>query len=314
MTKQQLEGVLAVMKPAGWTSHDVVAKVRRLVGVRRIGHTGTLDPGVTGVLPLCIGRATRMVEYIQELPKQYEATVVIGLSTDTEDLSGTVIERVNDVTISEADVRAVVSSFLGEIEQVPPMYSAVKIDGKRLYELARKGEQVERKARKVTIHELELLDLRLDESLPEFSFRVTCSKGTYIRTLCVDIGRKLGFPAVMKELIRTKTGSLTLEDCLSLEQIAELSMKGTLAERLIPADRAVGHLPIVQLNDQQALQAAQGQKIRLQMEIDMNTVLDQAIVRVYDSHKHFIGLFEWKQTNRLLSPHKIFCEPPTAPV
>lgn len=314
MTKQQLEGVLAVMKPAGWTSHDVVAKVRRLVGVRRIGHTGTLDPAVTGVLPLCIGRATRMVEYIQELPKQYEATVVIGLSTDTEDLSGTVIERVNDVTISEADVRNAISSFLGEIDQVPPMYSAVKIDGKRLYELARKGEQVERKARKVTIHELELLDLRLDESIPEFSFRVTCSKGTYIRTLCVDIGRKLGFPAAMKELIRTQTGNLTLEDCLSLEQIAELSLEGTLSEHLIPADRAISHLPHVQLNDKQSLQASRGQKIHLQMEPDMNAVLDQAIVRVYDRQQHFIGLFEWNQANRLLSPHKIFCDPPTAPV
>jgi len=314
MTKQQLEGVLAVMKPAGWTSHDVVAKVRRLVGVRRIGHTGTLDPQVTGVLPLCIGRATRMVEYIQELPKQYEATVVIGLATDTEDLSGTVLERVNEVTISEADVRSAISSFVGEIEQVPPMYSAVKVDGKRLYELARKGEQVERKARKVTIHEFELLDMRLDESLPEFSFRVTCSKGTYIRTLCVDIGRKLGFPAAMKELIRTRTGNLSLDDCLTLEQIAELSANGTLAERLIPADQAIGHLPILHLSEKQAVQAAQGQRIRLQAEAELNEVADQAIVRVYDTQENFVGLFQWNERNRILAPHKIFGEPPTSSV
>lgn len=314
MTKQQLEGVLAVMKPAGWTSHDVVAKVRRLVGVKRIGHTGTLDPQVTGVLPLCIGRATRVVEYIQELPKQYEATVVIGLATDTEDLTGTVTERVNEVTISEADIRSAIISFIGEIEQVPPMYSAVKVDGKRLYELARKGEQVERKARKVTIYELEILELRLGESLPEFSFRVTCSKGTYIRTLCVDIGKRLGFPAVMKQLVRTRTGNLTLEDSLSLEQIAELSENGLLSERLLRADLAIGHMPLVQLSDTQAIQAAQGRRIRLHDDHPMDAVQDNAIIRVYDTHDRFVGLFEWNQTERLLLPHKIFCEPLSLPV
>ena len=203
-----LEGILPVWKPAGFTSHDVVAKVRGILSIKRIGHTGTLDPQVTGVLPLCIGRATRMVEYIQELPKEYEAVLRIGLSTDTEDMTGTVLEEVSHVSLEEDQVREVLESFIGEIEQIPPMFSAVKIDGKRLYELAREGKEVERKSRKATIFELEILELNLDQKHPEIRFRAMCSKGTYIRTLCVDIGKALGYPAVMVSLIRTSTGNI----------------------------------------------------------------------------------------------------------
>lgn len=211
-----LEGILPVWKPAGFTSHDVVAKARGILGIKRIGHTGTLDPQVTGVLPLCIGRATRMVEYIQDLPKEYEAFLRIGLSTDTEDMTGTVLEEVSQVTLDEMKVREVLHSFVGEIEQVPPMFSAVKIDGKRLYELAREGKEVERKSRKVTIHKLEILHMDLHQKHPEIQFRVSCSKGTYIRTLCVDIGKALGYPAVMKSLIRTSTGSIRQRTVLNV--------------------------------------------------------------------------------------------------
>ncbi|UUZ85968.1 tRNA pseudouridine(55) synthase TruB [Paenibacillus sp. P26] len=225
-----LEGILPIWKPKGFTSHDVVAKVRRILKIKRIGHTGTLDPQVTGVLPLCIGRATRLVEYIQDLPKAYEAELILGFSTDTEDLGGTVTERQERVKeLLTADrVEAALAGFTGVIEQVPPMYSAVKVDGKRLYELAREGTVIERKARKVTIYAIELLQSDWSSDYPRVRFRVQCSKGTYIRTLCVDIGRSLGVPAVMGELVRISTGNIGPESCLTLEQVEELQRAGTL--------------------------------------------------------------------------------------
>lgn len=190
----ELTGVLAVFKPAGYTSHDVVAKARRILGMKRIGHTGTLDPQVTGVLPLCLGRATRVVEYIQELPKEYVATLRLGMASDTEDLTGTITETVDEVKVTEEEVLAVLNSFKGVISQVPPMYSAVKVEGKRLYELAREGKTVERKSRDVEIYEIEMTDMVYSGNYPDITFRVLCSKGTYIRTLCVDIGRALECP------------------------------------------------------------------------------------------------------------------------
>ena len=208
-----LEGVLAVYKPAGFTSHDVVAKARRILGMKRIGHTGTLDPQVTGVLPLCLGKATRVVEYIQELPKEYVATLRLGLSSDTEDLTGTITESVDEVHVSEEEVLAVLTSFKGIISQVPPMYSAVKIDGKRLYELAREGKTVERKSREVEIYEIEMTDMTWNDNYPDITFRVLCSKGTYIRTLCVDIGRALGLPGVMVKLERTMSAGISASHC-----------------------------------------------------------------------------------------------------
>ena len=223
-----MDGILAVWKPAGWTSHDVVAKVRRLLRTKRIGHAGTLDPQVTGVLPLCIGRATRVVEYVQERPKAYEAVLKFGIATDTEDLTGTVISEVSSVQINESDIRRVLESFIGEIDQTPPMYSAVQVGGKRLYELAREGQVIERQSRRVTIYELELLELNLDQSHPTIRFTVQCSKGTYIRTLCVDIGKALGVPAVMAELKRTMSGGFTEEQCFTLQEIEQLQDSGDL--------------------------------------------------------------------------------------
>lgn len=172
----QLEGILAVHKPAGWTSHDVVAKVRGMVRLKRIGHTGTLDPEVTGVLPLCLGRATRVVEYLQELPKEYHAVLRLGYSTDTEDITGNVVETADEVRVTRDEALEALQSFRGQISQVPPMYSAVKINGKRLYELAREGKTVERKSRTVTIHEIEMTDFDAEGEYTEISFRVLCSK------------------------------------------------------------------------------------------------------------------------------------------
>ncbi|OCT13773.1 tRNA pseudouridine(55) synthase TruB [Paenibacillus pectinilyticus] len=301
-----LEGILPVWKPAGFTSHDVVAKVRRILGIKRIGHTGTLDPQVTGVLPLCIGRATRMVEYIQELPKEYEAVLRIGLSTDTEDMTGSVLEEVSHVSLIEDQVRKALQSFVGDIEQIPPMFSAVKVDGKRLYELAREGKEVERKARKATIYELEILALRLDLKHPEIHFRAVCSKGTYIRTLCVDIGKSLGYPAVMESLIRTSTGNIRKEQCLTFEQIAQLKEEGLLQQQLIPMDTAISHIPSVTLTDQEAVHALQGKKLTLAAIRVAHADASQTIFRAYSPDERFLGLFEWKSTSHVLVPAKVF--------
>ncbi|MCP1305838.1 tRNA pseudouridine(55) synthase TruB [Paenibacillus tyrfis] len=309
----ELEGILPVWKPKGFTSHDVVAKVRRIVRIKRIGHTGTLDPQVTGVLPLCIGRATRLVEYIQELPKAYEATLLLGLATDTEDLSGEVLEQVERLgeRLTPEQVTAAVLRFIGDIEQVPPMYSAVKVDGKRLYELARQGVQVERKSRTVTIYGIDVLETDWSGDYPQVKFRVNCSKGTYIRTLCADIGQALGVPAVMAELVRTSTGHIGPERCLTLEQIEALHKNGELAGRLIPMEQAVAHLPAVRLSSVQAQKALQGQKIRVSegQKDALNAFSsngERAVACFTEETGALVGLFEWDSELGLLLPVKIF--------
>jgi tRNA pseudouridine55 synthase len=299
-----IEGILPVLKPEKFTSHDVIAKARRILGIKRIGHTGTLDPAVTGVLPLCIGRATRMVEYIQELPKEYEADLLFGIATDTEDLTGKPIHEMTDVHLAAEDVKRALHAFIGEIEQIPPMYSAVKIDGKRLYELAREGKEVERKSRTVKIEDIEILEMKLNLKHPEVRFRVKCSKGTYIRTLCVDIGKALGVPSVMKQLIRTSTGNIRLEQCLTFEQIERYKAEGTLEQYLIPMDEAISHIPAVDLSPLQAEHALQGKHIVLSSSPLINEV--NTLFRVYGPDHQFVGLFEWKEEAQSLIPVKVF--------
>jgi tRNA pseudouridine55 synthase len=300
-----LEGILPVLKPVDFTSHDVVAKVRRFTGVKRIGHTGTLDPKVTGVLPLCIGRATRVVEYVQDLPKEYEAVLTIGLSTDTEDMTGQITERASQVHVTRDDIERAVRSFQGEIEQIPPMYSAVKVGGRRLYEMARQGIEVERKPRKVEIYRIEILQLLLDQPYPEISFRVSCSKGTYIRTLCADIGRALGYPAVMSRLVRTATGPFTLDHCLSLDEIAELAAGGRLQDRLMPADQALSHLPVLHLSERLSVFALQGRTVRLD-DLDQLEAADETICRAYGPEDKFLGIFRLDPQALSLKPEKVF--------
>ncbi|MCK9858128.1 tRNA pseudouridine(55) synthase TruB [Paenibacillus sp. ATY16] len=299
-----MDGIIAVWKPAGWTSHDVVAKVRRIVRMKRIGHAGTLDPMVTGVLPLCLGRSTRVVEYLQERPKAYEAVIQLGTATDTEDLTGTVLEEQTGIKVTREQVLQVLQSFVGEIDQVPPMFSAVKVDGKRLYELAREGKTIERKSRKVTIHQIDLLDAVLDADKPRFTFSVICSKGTYIRTLCVDIGRALGVPAAMAELTRTMSGGITREQCVTIEELEELQAAGKLEEKVLPADIAIDHLQRVQANAAVTEMALRGQKIpynRMAASFDSSS-----LVRLYGENDAFIGIFEADDQALALKPVKVF--------
>ncbi|AJY77905.1 tRNA pseudouridine(55) synthase TruB [Paenibacillus beijingensis] len=299
-----MNGILAVWKPAGWTSHDVVAKARRLLRTKRIGHAGTLDPQVTGVLPLCIGKATRVVEYMQDLPKAYEAVLQLGLSTDTQDLTGTVMEELGTVRVSEQELRRTLVSFVGEIEQLPPMYSAVKVDGKRLYELAREGKTAQRKPRKATIYELELLEADLERDHPVIRFSVRCSKGTYIRTLCVDIGQALGVPAVMAKLVRTQSGGLTERDCLTLEEVEALQEDGTLQARLLPPDAVLAHLPQAVAGEEAARMALQGRRIAYCLLRERED--GERLTRLYGEDGTFLGVFQPESEVSELKPVKVF--------
>ena len=229
-------GVIIIDKPQGWTSMDVCAKLRGIFHEKRVGHAGTLDPMATGVLPVFLGRATRAVEFAADGAKEYHAVLRLGMVTDTQDVTGTVLEQ-NPVTVTTADIEAVLPRFRGDIEQIPPMYSAIKVDGKKLYDLARKGKEVERKPRPVTIHALELGE-QLSET--DFRLRVECSKGTYIRTLCHDIGQALGCGATMAELRRTCAAGYTLEQAVTLEQVQAAEDPTVL---LASVDSCFAHLP-----------------------------------------------------------------------
>lgn len=237
------DGILCIRKEKGLTSNDVVLQARKILGVKKIGHAGTLDPDAQGLLLLCIGRATKLIQYLQEEPKTYIAEWTGGISTDTEDASGKVIEKVEGIKLSEPQVRGAFTSFIGTYEQKPPMYSAVKVGGKRLYEIARRGGEVERKPRRVTLYDLTLLEMNLGNDPPRVLFRVVSSKGTYIRTLCVDIGKRLGIPAHMSSLERTASGGFTLERSYTLKEVEERVKKGELQSLLIPMEEALPSLP-----------------------------------------------------------------------
>jgi tRNA pseudouridine55 synthase len=256
-----MEGILPLFKPAGMTSHDCVFRIRKILKTKKVGHTGTLDPDVTGVLPICIGKATKVAEYITDAGKSYEGEVTIGYSTTTEDASGELVEEKKvEGAISRKEIQKVLDSLKGEIEQTPPMFSAVKVGGKKLYEYARKGIEVERPTRKVTIYSIELLDDREEFSgeTISFRFRVSCSKGTYIRTLAVMIGESLGYPAHMSNLIRVQSAAFAIEDCLTFEQIEKRMEEGTISDYLRPLEMALSHLPKYIINDKVAEKVKNG--------------------------------------------------------
>ncbi|MGX6441938.1 tRNA pseudouridine(55) synthase TruB [Neobacillus sp. K501] len=261
-----MEGILPLFKPAGLTSHDCVFKLRKILKTKKVGHTGTLDPDVTGVLPICIGKATKVAEYITDAGKTYEGEVTIGFATTTEDASGEVVaaKKVTG-TITREEILRVLQSLTGEIEQTPPMFSAVKVNGKRLYEYARKGIEVERPTRKVTIYSIELMDEREEFAgdTISFKFRVDCSKGTYIRTLAVMVGEKFGYPAHMSGLKRVKSAAFTIEDCLTFEQIESMMESGAISEALRPLEMALSHLPKYVINDKVAEKVKNGALLQI---------------------------------------------------
>ena len=243
-----MNGIIIIDKPQEWTSNDVVSRLRRVFNTRRIGHGGTLDPMATGVLPVFVGRATRGVEFFEHAEKVYETTVRFGLTTDTEDITGKTITE-TAVSLTEDELQAVLPKFRGDILQVPPMYSAIKVNGQKLYDLARKGREVERQPRPITIHELQLLEFSGNEA----RLRVRCSKGTYIRTLCKDIGEALGCGGCMAALRRVEAGEYTLEGAITLRELLDISERGEDVEHLLrPVDTMFASHPKLKLNEKQA--------------------------------------------------------------
>jgi tRNA pseudouridine55 synthase len=253
------DGVLIVNKEAGWTSHDVVAKVRGLLGGAKVGHAGTLDPAATGVLPLLIGKATRVAEYLVGWDKEYRAVLRLGETTDTQDATGTVLQRVETAGVSAEILDGVVSRFRGPQKQMPPMYSAVKVAGRPLYKAARAGETVERAERDIVIHELEVMAV----NGRDIALRIVCSKGTYIRTLCADMGQALGVGGHLLSLERTRVGSLTIEQGLTVEQIAAHVTIGSIESKLLTLDQVLAQLPLVTVTTEQATRVLHGAPIGL---------------------------------------------------
>ena len=252
-----MNGIVIVDKPEGWTSQDVTARLRRVFNTRRIGHGGTLDPMATGVLPVFVGRATRGVEFFEHAEKCYEATLRLGLTTDTEDTSGTVLTQ-QEVSISEAEFLGILPQFRGNIQQIPPMYSALKVDGQKLCDLARKGREVERKPRPITIFELECLEFSGDTA----RLRVRCSKGTYIRTLCKDIGEALGCGGCMAALRRVQAGEYTIAESVPLQQLLETEDPGQF---LRTVDTMFRNHPAVTLTEKQTLRCRNGNSFSINL-------------------------------------------------
>ena len=271
-----MNGIVIVDKPEGWTSNDVVCKLKGVLHERRVGHGGTLDPMATGVLPVFVGRATRAVPFCENADKEYEARLTLGVVTDTQDATGRVLETHDARSVTLADVQSVLSRFTGDIEQVPPMYSAVKMGGKKLYELARKGVEVERKARPVTVFALSAREAEQD-----FALSVVCSKGTYIRTLCHDIGRALGCGGVMAALRRTRAGRFTLADALPLEEVIRRADEGDLSF-LRGTDSLFSEFP--------ACTADEAQEARCRTGTDWTCVLPDGRYRVYGQNGEFLML------------------------
>ncbi len=285
-----MNGIVIVDKPQGWTSQDVTARLRRVFGTRRIGHGGTLDPMATGVLPVFVGRATRAVEFFEHAEKTYETVLLLGKKTDTQDVTGTVLEE-RAVDVTKSQVEEVLTRFRGEIMQVPPMYSALKVNGQKLYELARKGKQVERQPRPVTVYELTVLSFENNR----LSLRVRCSKGTYIRTLCEDIGEALGCLGCMEALRRTQAGEYRLEDAVALEDLLESS---TPESCLRGMDTMFAQYPAVKLTANQEKRCRNGNSFTRPMP--------DGIYRAYGENGEFLMLA--KVEDGVMSTIKSFFE------
>lgn len=296
-----INGIIIVNKETGFTSHDVVAKLRGICGQRKIGHTGTLDPAATGVLPVCLGSGTKLCEMLTDRDKEYVAELLLGVETDTQDTTGSVL-RESPVTVTEEEVSRVCLSFLGDYDQIPPMYSALKVDGKKLYELARAGKEVERRARRVRILELEILELRL----PVVKLRVVCSKGTYIRTLCSDIGQKLGCGGTMQSLQRTKAGRFRLEDALTLGELQQLKDSGELGRVVQPVDSIFEGSPSLHVTAEAARLLENG-NVLLPVQFAEAVIPEpERWVRVYRPDGRFAGIYAYEEQKRWYRPVKMF--------
>lgn len=301
-----MNGILPLWKERGMTSHDCVFKLRKILKTKKIGHTGTLDPAVEGVLPICIGQATRIAEYLTDAGKTYEAVVALGRSTTTEDEEGETVESAEGLlSYTREQIEEVLRSFTGEIEQTPPMFSAVKVNGKKLYEYARAGQTVERPTRQVTIYELELLssDLAFEGEEVHFSIRIKCSKGTYIRTLAVQIGEALGVPAHMYKLVRTKSGTFEQSDCLTLAQVAKKMEAGDL-NFILPVEHALSPYPFIAMEQ---LEANVEKKINNGQQLLIHPLLEESEKIVFTKEgKAFAVYVKHREKAGMMKLEKMF--------
>lgn len=290
MLNKELSGLIVIDKPKGYTSFDVVAVMRKITKQKKMGHTGTLDPLATGVLPMLLGSATKAQDLIPNSDKEYVADFVLGIKTDTQDISGTVVEK-KRVSVDLKELKRAINSFQGNINQVPPMYSALKKDGKRLYDLARSGITVEREARKINIYNIELLSF--EEENVKATMKVSCSKGTYIRTLCNDIGEKLGCGATLTELRRTKACGFNLDNSISLTEVEKLAFEDQLDKKIIGVDKLFEAYERVNISYEQSQIFNNGGRLLLE-RTNLNTKLDflsdGQFIRVYSNDNIFLGL------------------------
>lgn len=296
-------GIIIVNKPGGFTSFDVVAKLRGILGQKKIGHTGTLDPDAQGVLPVCLGNATKVCDMLTDSEKEYEAVLLLGIDTDTQDMTGTVLTQ-KEVTVTKEQAETVIRSFQGEQMQVPPMYSALKVNGQKLCDLARAGKVVERVPRPVSVYEIEILTM----DLPRVSLRVRCSKGTYIRTLCHDIGEALGCGGCMEQLLRTKAAGFTLEDAVSLKTLQEAKDTGTLRTWIHSTDSVFLDLPGAAVRPEFDVALKNGNPLEQAWFQEPEKLPDCGKIRVYDSARHFQAVYGYEEKRRQFRPVKMFLE------
>lgn len=297
-----INGIINIYKEAGFTSHDVVAKLRGIVKQKKIGHTGTLDPDAVGVLPVCFGNATKLCDMLTDKSKEYRACMLLGETSDTQDASGTILSR-TQVNVGEEEVRDAIMSFLGEYDQIPPMYSALKVNGKKLYELARQGVEIERKPRRVEIHHIKIEEI----NLPRVTFSVGCSKGTYIRTLCADIGDRLGCGALMETLQRTRVGNFHIEQALKLSQIEELVRENRLEEYVIAPDAVFEEYESLTVMPEFDKVLLNGNKLYFkQVRAVRKRFEDGEWTRVYASNGTFTGVYTYCEQEHCFKPYKMF--------
>lgn len=305
-----IHGILNVYKEKGYTSHDVVAKLRGIVGQKKIGHTGTLDPDAVGVLPVCLGKATKLCDMLTDKDKTYEAILLLGRSTDTQDTSGTTLTTRDTSALTEEKVTEVIESYVGEYDQIPPMYSALKVNGKKLYELAREGKVVERKARRVVIYQIWILKMEL----PRVKMEVSCSKGTYIRTLCHDIGETLGCGGCMESLVRTRVSSFRIADSMTLEEISQKCMKDCLMDVVIPIDAMFQEYQKITVKKSWDFLAKNGNSLPMnavyfEHEEKSREKVDGDYMRLYDEQGHFVAIYSWNDEKKEYQIIKMFfCE------
>lgn len=294
-----IDGILPIHKDKGYTSHDVVAKLRGILRQKKIGHTGTLDPDATGVLPVCLGAATKISDMLSSKSKEYITTMLLGTETDTQDISGNVL-KLTEYDVDTDTLTDIIYSFKGKYMQEPPMYSALKVDGKKLVDLARQGIVIERKKREVEIFEIEILDI----SLPEVKMRVDCSKGTYIRTLCHDIGKALSIAACMKDLIRTRHDRFSLDECISLDAVQNLSRE-ELERHIISVEEYFTYLIRIDVKSEYHRYAVNGNKIQADYLEDSSIVTRDKWIRLY-SQDIFMGIYEYIEAEKAIKPVNMF--------